>query len=128
MILNVVPTARCEFDYRATRALDSMAYWMHANNRAIYNCTYAPETYKVPENDKLTYNAKTKKLYVHLYNYPQGGTVTLPGYAGKIKYAAFLNDESELLYKASPTNPDDLILTLPKKPLYEIPVVELTLQ
>ncbi|MEO6631043.1 MAG: alpha-L-fucosidase [Mucilaginibacter sp.] len=128
LILNVGPTARGEFDYRATRALDSMAYWMHANNRAIYNCTYAPETYKVPENDKLTYNAKTKKLYVHLYNYPQGGTVTLPGYAGKIKYAAFLNDESELLYKPSPTNPDDLILTLPKKPLYEIPVVELTLQ
>jgi len=64
-----------------------------------------------------------------LYYYPQGGTVTLPGYAGKIKYAAFLNDASELLYKPSPSNPDDLILTLPaKKPQYEIPVVELTLQ
>ena len=128
LILNVGPTARGEFDYRATRALDSLATWMHANNCAIYNCTFAPDTYKVPENDKLTYNAKTKRLYVHLYDYPAGGTITLPGYAGKIKYAAFLNDASELLYKPSATNPDDLILTLPaKKPLYEIPVVELTL-
>ncbi|MDB4922553.1 alpha-L-fucosidase [Mucilaginibacter sp.] len=129
LILNVGPTARGEFDYRATKALDSLATWMHANNRAIYNCTYAPDSYKIPENDKLTYNAKTRRLYVHLYNYPAGGTVTLPGYAGKIKYAAFLNDASELLYKPSATNPDDLVLTLPaKKPDFEIPVVELTLQ
>lgn len=128
LILNVGPTARGEFDYRANRALDSLAYWMHANNRAIYNCTYAPEQYKVPENDKLTYNAKTHKLYIHLYDYPSGGTVTLPGYNGKIKYAAFLNDESELLYKPSTTNSEDLVLSLPaKKPQYEIPVVELTL-
>jgi alpha-L-fucosidase len=129
LILNVGPTARGEFDYRATRALDSLATWMHANSRAIYNCTYAPDTYKIPENDKLTYNAKTKRLYVHLYDYPAGGTITLPGYANKIKYAAFLNDASELLYKPSPTNLEDLVLTVPaKKPNFEIPVVELTLQ
>lgn len=129
LILNVGPTARGEFDYRATRALDSLADWMHANSRAIYNCTYAPDTYKAPENDKLTYNPKTRKLYVHLYSYPAGGTITLPGYNGKIKYAAFLNDASELLYKPSATNPEDLVLTVPaKKPGYEIPVVELTLQ
>ncbi|MCR8558398.1 alpha-L-fucosidase [Mucilaginibacter sp. BJC16-A38] len=129
LILNVGPTARGEFDYRATRALDSLATWMHANDRSIYNCTYAPDTFKIPENDKLTYNAKTKRLYVHLYDYPAGGTITLPGYANKIKYAAFLNDASELLYKPSATNPDDLVLTVPtKKPNFEIPVVELTLQ
>ncbi|MDP9076047.1 MAG: alpha-L-fucosidase [Bacteroidota bacterium] len=129
LILNVGPTARGEFDYRATRALDSLSTWMHANDRAIYNCTYAPDTFKIPENDKLTYNAKTKRLYVHLYDYPAGGTITLPGYANKIKYAAFLNDASELLYKPSATNPDDLVLTVPtKKPNFEIPVVELTLQ
>lgn len=129
LILNVGPTARGEFDYRATRALDSLATWMHANSRAIYDCTYAPNTFNVPENDKLTYNPKTKRLYIHLYDYPAGGTITLPGYANKIKYAAFLNDASELLYKPSATNPEDLILTVPaKKPNFEIPVVELTLQ
>jgi alpha-L-fucosidase len=65
---------------------------------------------------------------VHLYNYPKGKLI-LPGYNGKIKYAQFLNDHSELLYKPSGTNTQDLVLTLPdKKPLYDIPVVELTLQ
>ncbi|MHB8209703.1 alpha-L-fucosidase, partial [Mucilaginibacter sp.] len=126
LILNVGPTARGEFDYRATNALDSMAYWMHANSRAIYNCTFAPDSFKIPEGTKLTYNKTTKRLYIHLYDYPKGELV-LPGYKGKIKYAQFLNDASEILYKDSGN--DDLVLTLPtKKPAYEIPVIELMLQ
>jgi alpha-L-fucosidase len=127
LILNVGPTARGEFDYRATNALDSIAYWMHANSKAIYDCTLAPATYKAPNNTKLTYNPQTKRLYVHLYEYPTDGKLILPGYEGKVKYAQFLNDESELRYK--PANGGDLELTLPKnKPRYEIPVVELILQ
>jgi alpha-L-fucosidase len=129
LILNVGPTARGEFDYRATRALDSLAHWMHANSVSIYNCTYAPDTYKIPDGDKLTYSKATGRLYLHLYEYPKDGKLVLPGYKGKIKYAQFLNDHSELIYKSSKTNAEDLVLTLPlKKPLYEIPVIELTLQ
>jgi alpha-L-fucosidase len=125
LILNVGPTARGEFDYRATNALDSLAHWMHANSKSIYNCSIAPETFQVPDSDKLTYNVTTKHLYMHLYDYPTTGTLTLPGYQGKIKYARFLYDNSELLYKE---HGNDIVLTLPeKKPGYEIPVVELVL-
>jgi alpha-L-fucosidase len=127
LILNVGPTARGEFDYRATNALDSMAYWMHANSKSIYNCTYAPSSFKVPENTKLTYNPQTKRLYVHLFEYPSNGKLELPGYKGKVRYAQFLNDYSELKYEAS--GDDNLTLGLPKnKPRYDIPVVELVLQ
>jgi len=126
LILNVGPTARGEFDYRATHALDSLSHWMHANDRAIYDCTLAPEQFKAPAGDKLTYNPKTKRLYIHLYNYPTDGKLVLAGYKG-VKYAQLLNDYSEVKYTAS--NGNDLELTLPKnKPPYEIPVVELTLQ
>lgn len=125
LILNVGPTARGEFDYRATNALDSLAHWMHANSQAIYDCTYAPAEFKAPEGTKLTYNPKTRKLYVHLYDYPENGKLKLSGYSGKVKYAQFLNDYSELKYAA---NGSDIELTLPKKkPPYEIPVVELDL-
>ena len=127
LILNVGPTARGEFDYRATNALDSLSYWMHANSKAIYDCTYAPSTFQVPEGSKLTYNPTTRRLYIHLYDYPKGKLI-LPGYGGKVKYAQFVNDSSELLFKPSDANSGDLVLTLPdKKPPYEIPVVELTL-
>lgn len=128
LILNVGPTARGEFDYRANNALDTMAYWMHANSKAIYNCTYAPDTYSVPDGDRLTYNPKTKKLYLHLFNYPADGVLTLPGYASKVKYVQFLNDHSEIANKPSSGNSEDLVVTLPKKkPPYEVPVVELSL-
>ena len=118
LILNVGPTARGEFDYRATRALDSIADWMYANDSAIYDCTFAPEGFKIPEGTKLTYNKVTKRLYLHLYTYPSG-KLLLPGYNGKIKYAQFLHDHSELVYAAAGS--DDLELTLPvKQPRYEI--------
>jgi alpha-L-fucosidase len=123
LILNVGPTARGEFDYRATNALDSLSYWMHANSKSIYNCTYAPAGYATPTNTLLTYNGAAKRLYVHVMDYPVDGKLVLPGYAGKIKYAQFLHDDSELLYKV---DGNDIVLTLPLlKPKYEVPVIEL---
>jgi alpha-L-fucosidase len=128
LILNVGPTARGEFDYRAKNALDSLAYWMHANSKSIYGCTYAPDEYKAPENTKLTYNKLTKRLYVQVYSYPSDGKLLLPGYSGRIHYARLLNDDSELKYGPSNENSSDLVLKLPaQKPKYEIPVIELLL-
>ncbi len=129
LILNVGPTARGEFDYRAKSALDSLSYWMYANAKAIYGCTYAPDEYKTPDSARLTYNPKTRRLYLLLYNYPVNGRLNLRGYSGKVRYAGFLNDESELKFAPSTENVADLILQLPlQKPNYEIPVIELVLE
>jgi len=126
LILNVGPTARGEFDYRANRALDSLAIWMHANSKSIYNCTYAPKEFKTPDGDRLTYNPTKRTLYVHLFKYPTNGELTLEGYNGKIKYAQFLNDDSELKMTSAG---DDLKLALPvQQPHFEVPVIELFLK
>lgn len=128
LILNVGPTARGEFDYRANKALDSLGYWMHANNQAIYDCTFPPDEYNLPKemNVRVTYNPSKKKLYLHLFDYPTDGKITLPNYNGKISYAQFLNDDSEILFKPEGNG---LVLSLPKsKPPYEIPVIELSLK
>jgi alpha-L-fucosidase len=125
LILNVGPTARGEVDYRATNALDSLSQWMYANSQSIYSCTYAPDAFRCPPGEKLTYNAATKKLYVHLLDYPATGVLTLQGYKGLVRYAQFLHDHSELQIKE---DGNDIALRLPeKKPGYEIPVVELLL-
>ena len=126
LILNVGPTARGEFDYRAVSHLDSIAYWMHANDRSIYGCTYAPDSYAVPKGTKISYNPKTKRLYLFLYQTPSDHKLLLPGYKGKVTYAQVLSDASEVTYS---TQGKDLILSLPKvRPPYEIPVIELMLQ
>lgn len=124
LLLNVGPTARGEFDERAQDALANMGKWMRSNNKAIYNCTFAPEGFKTPAGTMLTYNPKTKRMYVHIMEY--GKTLVLPAYKGKVKYAQFLHDNSEVRFDKSDN--DDVVLALPeRKPNQEIPVVELVL-
>lgn len=130
LLLNVGPTARGTFDDRAQSRLKAMGEWMKVNSRSIYGCTQAPDEFKIPANTLLTYNPKTNRLYVHLLEYPLQNLI-LPGYAGKVKYAQFLHDASEIKFsKASREgeSSDDLKLSLPVvKPNVEIPVIELIL-
>ena len=135
LLLNVGPTARGTFDERAESALSSMGNWMKLNNRSVYGCTQAPDEFKAPENSLLTYNPKTNRLYIHLLDYPLQN-FNLPDYAGKIKYAQFLHDASEIKITAryghgmkEGENPTDINLSLPvTKPNVEIPVIELILK
>ena len=136
LLLNVGPTARGVIDHRAEDRLESMGEWMKYNGKSVYGCTQAPAEWKVPDNTLLTYNPVTKKLYLHLLTYPLDALV-LPGYKGKIKYAQFLHDNSEIKFNARRPNEfssskeetNDIVLRLPvQKPNTEIPVIELTLQ
>jgi alpha-L-fucosidase len=135
LLLNVGPTARGVFDERAEQALNNMGQWMKFNSRSIYGCTQAPAEFKVPENSILTYNPTTKSLYIHLLEYPLQN-FNLPDYKGKVKYAQFLHDGSEIKITAKEghwikeeENPNDLNLSLPVvKPNVEIPVIELLLK
>jgi alpha-L-fucosidase len=135
VLLNVGPTARGNIDYRAEEALKNMGEWMRFNSRSIYGCTQAPEEFEAPEHSILTYNPETNRLYIHLIDYPITN-YRLPGMRGKVKYAQFLHDASELLItepyghhrQGDIATENDLNLRLPvNKPNTEIPVIELIL-
>ena len=136
VLLNVGPTARGTFDHRADEALAGMGEWMKFNDRSIYGCTQAPEDFEVPEHTIITYNPETNRLYIHLLDYPITN-FRLPGYKGKVKYAQFLHDASEINITApyghqmqgSIATENDLNLRLPvNKPNVEIPVIEVFLK
>jgi alpha-L-fucosidase len=129
LLLNVGPTARGVFDYRAQDRLKAMGDWMKFNSRSIYGCTEAPAEFAVPYNTLLTYNPGTKRLYIHLLAYPMGN-LTLPNMADKVKYVQFLHDASEIRFRAGRDEAkNDLNLTLPVlKPPVEIPVLEVFLK
>jgi len=129
LLLNVGPTARGTFDYRAQERLQSMGEWMKYNSRSIYNCTEAPAEITAPPNTLLTYNPVTRRLYIHLLVYPMG-RMTLPNMGDKIRYIQFLHDASEVRYSAGKAEAaNDLILQLPVlKPSVEIPVLEVYLK
>ena len=133
LLLNVGPTARGEFDMRACDRLQAMGEWMKLNSRAIYGCTAAPDGFAAPEGTKLTYNPVTRRLYVHLLEYP---VRVLPiAFSDKIEYAQFLHDGSELKLtvprhvSGEPRTDLPASLHLPvAKPPVEIPVVEMFLK
>jgi alpha-L-fucosidase len=135
LILNVGPTARGYLNPMETTRLEKIGEWMYYHNRSIYHCTEAPVAFTAPENSLLTYNPETNRLYIHLLDYPLN-RYTLKGYAGKVKYAQFLHDGSEIKFGEPRGNvtyqekkeEGDLILLLPvMKPSTEIPVIELIL-
>ena len=129
------PTARGTFDERADKALSEMGKWMNYNNRSIYGCTQAPDSFNKPDNTLLTYNSETNRLYVHLLDYPMKNFI-LKGFANKVQYAQFLHDASEITigkvrgYGAREAmSGSDINLLLPvNKPNVEIPVIELFLK
>ena len=137
LLLNVGPTARGVFDYRADERLDGLAGWMKYHDRSIYGCTQAPDHFEVPNNCLLTYNPQTKRLYIHVLEWPFR-SLNLPGYKGKFKYAQLLNDASEIRYRTATvatgntsetSGENDVILTLPvERPNVEVPVIELFLE
>ena len=135
LLLNVGPTARGTFDYRAQNSLSEMGEWMKYNSRSIYGCTQAPEEFKAPDNTLLTYNPDKNRLYIHLLDYPLKNFL-LEDYKDKIKYAQFLHDASELQmsepyghWVEQETGENDVNLILPvNKPKVEIPVIEVFLK
>jgi alpha-L-fucosidase len=71
---------------------------------------------------------------VHLFDYPYARQLVLKGYGGKISYAQFLHDGSEVrtVDKSAidiAAAGSDIILDLPaEKPPVEVPVIELILK
>ena len=137
LLMNVGPTSRGYFDQRAQDALKVYADWMKYNSRSIYGCTMAEPEFKAPADCRLTQSEDGKRLYVHLFAYPFAHLL-LPGLAGKVDYAQFLHDGSELLFDegkmnhfgdALPEASDLLVIRLPAvKPNTPVPVIELFLK
>lgn len=136
LLLNVGPTARGVLDSRAEDRLKAIAEWMKFNDRSIYGCTQAPDEFSRPENCLLTYNPESRRLYVHVLEWPFK-SLYLKGYKGRIKYAQLLSDASEIKFRTSTspgshttenTGENDVILDLPvNKPGTAIPVIEIIL-
>lgn len=137
LLMNVGPTSRGYLDSRAEKALKVYADWMKYNSRSIYGCTMAEPEFKAPNGCKFTQSEDGKRLYVHLIEYPFA-FLELKGLAGKVDYAQFLHDGSELLFTENGvdhfsegrTVADDLlVINMPVvKPEVTVPVIELFLK
>lgn len=95
LLMNVGPTGRGFFDYRAENALKAFGEWMKYNSRSIYGCTMAEPEFEAPRGCRLTQSLDGKRLYIHLVEYPLG-FVEMKKLDGKVEYAQFLHDYSQI--------------------------------
>lgn len=130
LLMNVGPTSLGTFDPRALDALAVYRDWMALHGEAIYGCTQSD--YPAPLDCRLT--QKGDKVYIHVFSWPFKHLV-VPELAGKVSYARFLHDGSEVALKPTEWSAsqlqigeDVLVLELPvKQPDVVVPVIELTL-
>ncbi len=138
LLMNVGPTGRGYFDSRALHCLRAYGEWMKYHSRAIYGCTAAPAEFAEPKDCRYTFHPERNTLYLHLMNWPFKH-IHLPGLAGKVAYAQFLHDGSEVIMREqsnevhdnlnSATPESAVTLELPVlKPDAEVPVIELFLK
>ena len=97
LLMNVGPCSRGYLDKRAVNALDAFGEWMKYNSRSIYGCTMAEPEFTAPAGTVLTQSFDGKRLYIHLLSYPFF-SFGMENMEGKIKYAQFLHDGSEIHY------------------------------
>jgi alpha-L-fucosidase len=135
LLLNVGPNGRGEFDARSVAALEHIGRWMRLHSRSIHGA--GASRYLAPPDCR--YTQRGDRLYLHLFAWPFE-TVHLPGLAGRVRYAQFLHDASEIRFgvidphqSAGTTTmagqpADTLTLDLPvQRPDVTVPVVELFL-
>lgn len=134
LLMNVGPTGRGTFDDRANDALTVYGDWLRLNARAIYG---AGASQLAPPRDGR-FTQKGNRLYLHIYSWPFRH-IHLEGLGGKVKYAQFLHDASEVRWIEPVAEVDSnvgvvvpqtlLTLELPvKKPNVTVPVIELVLK
>lgn len=137
LIMNVGPTGRGDFDTRAQNALAVYGTWMKHNCRSIYGCTQADDSFHTPNGCRLTQSEDGKRLYVHLFQYPFA-FLELPSFGGRVEYAQFLHDGSELQFTENAVDHfsegqtvQDKLLVIklpPHQPEILVPVIELFLK
>jgi alpha-L-fucosidase len=135
LLLNVGPNGRGLIDPVADRTLRAIGDWTRPHGRSIYGC--GPSGYVAPPDCR--YTQRGDRLYLHVFAWPFRH-LHLAGLAGRVRYAQFLHDASEvrtrvvdpqqeaLTVTMAGLAPDTLTLDLPvRRPDVAVPVVELFL-
>ncbi|MBC7188176.1 MAG: alpha-L-fucosidase [Calditrichaeota bacterium] len=97
-LLNVGPTPEGEFPKPCVERLKAIGRWMHVNGEAIYGTQASP--FAILPWGRCTQKALTGKrtrLYLHVFDWPRDGSLTVPGILNRPHKAFLLADPRKAL-------------------------------
>lgn len=123
-MLNVGPKGDGTIPQRAVDALLASGEWIKAHGEAIYGTSGSPFDQGFSWGD---ITSKGNDLYVHVFDWPEKGTLRLADLGAGVKSAAFLHDSSEVKYTQENGLLELDLECAAGRDLPMIPVVKLTL-
>jgi alpha-L-fucosidase len=110
-LLNVGPTAEGEIPAPSVERLAAVGRWMKVNSESIYGTTASPFPTQLPWGRATR---KENTVYLHLFEWPASGTLTVPSPGRKATSASLLGNRQGAVAVTSTSS--GLDLKLPAKP------------
>ena len=110
-LLNIGPTAEGQFPEASVQRLLEMGNWMNINSESIYGTQASPfDSTPWGRCTQKALSGGITRLYLHVYNWPKDGKLTLNGLANQPVKAALLGANAALKVDAGKTS---LTIALP---------------
>lgn len=95
LLLNVGPTAEGAIPKASIERLKQVGIWMQQNGESIYGTSASP-FFKLPWGrcTQKIVNGNTH-LYLHVFNWPKDGLLTVPGLDGRVKDVSLLANKKQ---------------------------------
>ncbi len=111
ILMNVGPMGSGAWDTKDVAILNGIGNWMKVNGESIYGTTRNP----LPLQSWGEITQKADTLYLHVFEWPKGGKLTVGGLNANVKKAYFLADLKKKLLVTKQLNESDLVISLPKQ-------------
>ena len=109
-LLNIGPKADGTFPQESIDRLAEIGRWMKANGEAIYGTSASPVGAVPWGRITAKENADRSKLYLHVFDWPADGKLTVPGLANEIVSARLLDGGKAL---DADSNGEAVVIKLP---------------
>ncbi len=94
-LLNVGPQPDGVIQPEFQERLRDIGKWLAVNGDSIYDTTYGP----VQGVSGIRTTAQGRSVYVHVFDWPAGGRLQIPGVKGKVEYARMLAGGAPLQFQ-----------------------------
>lgn len=93
-LLNIGPLGDGSIPKQSVKRLADMGRWMDVNGESIYGSTASP--LGKPDWGRVTQNTKTNAIYLHVFDWPTDGKLTVEGVSGSVTSATLLSGVVEV--------------------------------